>query len=48
MSCITISLTYHSEGHAIYLMFVSSLVLPEGGVAFEQLVQHTPKGEPVS
>lgn len=45
---MAISSTCHSEGHAVYLVFVSSLVLPEGGVSFEQLVQHAPKREPVS
>lgn len=47
MYCMAIISPYHSESHAVYLVFVSSLVLPEGGVALEQLVQHAPKGEPV-
>ena len=37
----------HGEGHAVDLELVLGLVLAEGGVALEQLVEHAAEREPV-
>ena len=37
----------HGEGHPVDLVLVLGLVLPEGAVALQQLVQHAAEAEPV-
>ena len=41
-------LNVHGQGHSVYLVLVLGLVLPEGRVTLQQLVQHAPEREPVS
>lgn len=42
-----IAISYHGQSHAVNLVLILCLVLSEGTVTLEQLVEHAAKREPV-